>query len=118
VGTRYHCAVVKIDVCQSCEPTFEHRYPLLKYKRPIENYDPVTVVPEQLKQIPVDDEVKLMNYYDKVYEYDFNSEVEKFMLEMGSQGFTSFDLNLRYLNECNSDFNECRKKLKNAKGVK
>lgn len=59
VGTRYHCAVMKIDVCQSCEPTFEHRYPLLKYKKTIENYDPVTVVPQQLKQMPVDGEVKL-----------------------------------------------------------
>ena len=65
VGTRYHCAVMKIDVCQSCEPTFEHQYPFLKFKKPIENYDPVTVVP-QPKQMSAEE--KLMNYYKKVFD--------------------------------------------------
>ena len=41
---------MNIDVCESCEPTFKHRYPLLKYKNLKQNYDPVKVVADQEEQ--------------------------------------------------------------------
>ena len=41
MGVRYHCVVMKIDVCESCEPTFEHTYALLKYKKLAENYNSI-----------------------------------------------------------------------------
>jgi len=48
-------------------------------------------------------EEKLMKYYQMVNDYGFDPSIESFMLEMGDQGNTSIDLNIKFLKDCNNN---------------
>jgi len=56
---------------------------------------------------------------DKVLnaEENLSSKTEDFLLEMGNQGFTSYDVNFKYLVTYKYDYDETMKQLKKIKGV-